>query len=367
MDNQYSLLSLIGNVLKWRIKILQFLIVVAIGSTIVSFVIPVYYKSNTTFYAASPDLANPMPLGTGTREYYIYGTNDDLDRLFSIANSNQMVNFLIDSFQLHDHYKIKKTDPKALYKIQTKLEKLFKTSKTKYSAMSLSVEDKDPIFAANMANKSREYINELAQNMIKESQAKLIESFEENIREKEKIAEVISDSLTKLKKQFDIVDTRSQSEIFAELLAKNSSELEETRSKLQEMKNIGMKKDSIIKYEVKLRSLDTKVEQIRSDITTFNSGISEVRKVELEYARLIDQISLDKERVKQIKATYAAPFTAIHVVETAQPSVVKSRPKRLLIVAGACLAALIFSIFGVIAIENTRHIEWKNLWNAPVQ
>lgn len=367
MDNEYTLLRLLGDVLKWRYKILQFLVIVAIGTTLISYLMPVYYKSKTTFYAASPDLANPMPLGAGTREYYVYGNNDDLDRLFSIANSNQMIKFLIDTFNLYEHYGINPKDPKAFFKVQTKLEKLFNTTRTKYSAMSLSVEDKDPVFAANMANKAREFINKSAQKILKESQAKLIQSFEANINQKEKISEIIADSLSKLKRQFNIVDTRSQSEIFAELLAKNTSELEETRSKLEEMKNLNMKRDSILKYEVKLKSLTTKVEQIRNDIEIFNQGISEVRKVELEYARLIDQISLDKERVKQIKAAYAAPFTAIHVVETAIPAVVKSRPKRLFIVISACLGALIFSIFGIVAWENTSHIKWKNLWNDPIR
>jgi hypothetical protein len=39
----------------------------------------------------------------------------------------------------------------------------------------------------------------------------------------------------------------------------------------------------------------------------------------------------------------------------------KSRPKRMIIVAAAILAAFIFSTIGILLFENYKNIDWENL------
>ena len=85
--------------------------------------------------------------------------------------------------------------------------------------------------------------------------------------------------------------------------------------------------------------------------------LSELKQLEQEQTRLFDQISLDKERLKQLNATYSVPFTALHLVEAAEIPVQKSRPKRSIIVLLTSLCGIMLSFFAVFVIENIRGLD----------
>ena len=58
---------------------------------------PVYYRASTTFLAASPDQANPELLfGQGNLRTQYYGNANDIDRLITLAHSNELVEFLVE-------------------------------------------------------------------------------------------------------------------------------------------------------------------------------------------------------------------------------------------------------------------------------
>jgi tyrosine-protein kinase Etk/Wzc len=364
MNQDYSLFGILSILFKWKIKIIYATIMVMIVAAIVSLLLPNYYKANTVFYAASPELADPLPIGGLSSDKSIYGSDKDLDRLFSIANSSQITELLIDEFKLYDHYKIDSTSSNASLKVRKKLSKLMNTVKTKHSAIELSVEDKDPEFAAMMANAARDKINQRAQDVIKLSQRKTIHSYEQSIQNKETLSKILADSLSALKKKYNIVDARTQGESYSEIYTATTTSLIENRAKYERLISTNAKRDSIIKYQIVAEALEKKLEGLQSDLEIFNVGSSEIRKLEQEYLRLIDQVSLDKERLKQLMASYNAQFTALHIVDEADKPDEKSRPKRSLIVLAAGFLAFVFSILGVILIETSNLEEWKKAWNA---
>ena len=96
MKTDYSLISVLKILARWKKHILIATGVVALISVIGSLLKPDYYKSTTVVYAASPTLANPDPIGGSEKLYYIYGTGEDLDRLFSMANSSEVKNYIIN-------------------------------------------------------------------------------------------------------------------------------------------------------------------------------------------------------------------------------------------------------------------------------
>ena len=362
--DDFSLISLLTTLSRWKKKIFLWVMTAGIFASVVALMLPEYYQASTTFYAASPELANPAPLGSITKEPYIYGTDDDLDRLFSIANSTEMYKFLIKEFDLYKHYDIDSTSKNAAFKVQKQLSKLFKTTKTKYGAIELTVEDKDRALSAKMANAARDFIDDKAQTVIKSSQGFLVQTYENNIKSKEQQASLLSDTLNRIKTRFNIIDTRSQGEVLAELITQGRGELEESKSKAMLFEKSGAKRDSVIKYSIKAQSAETKVAKLNEDLKMYNEGISATRKVELEYARLIDQLSLDKERLKQIRASYEGEVPALHITEYAFEPTIRSWPNRWLIVSASMILALIFSLVGIVFVEGSRTINWKDIWNA---
>jgi tyrosine-protein kinase Etk/Wzc len=364
MNQDYSLFGIVSILFKWKFKIMYATITIMIVASLVSLFLSNYYKAGTVFYAASPELADPLPIGGLSTDKSIYGSDKDLDRLFSIAKSSQITEFLIDEFNLYDHYKIDSTSRNASLKVKKKLSKLMNTVKTKHGAIELSVEDKDPEFAAQMANATRDKINQQAQNVIKISQFKTINSYEKSIENKENQSRILADSLSKLKKKYNIIDAKTQGESYSEIYTSTTTSLIENRAKFERLSSSNAKRDSILKYQIMADALEKKLEGLQSDLAVFNVGSSEIKKLEQEYLRLIDQVSLDKERLKQLMASYNTQFTALHIVDEADKPEEKFRPKRSLIVLAAGFLAFIFSILGVILIETSNVEEWKKAWNA---
>ena len=173
MNNNENLIGVIATIFKWRKPIIYLTLFAAVLSIGISLLLPNYYSSTTSFYAASTDLAKPeMIFGLTGKAMEYYGADADIDRLLTIAESNELKDYLVDSFNLLEHYDIDTSDIKSGFKVREVLDELYQVKKTKYDAIELTVEDKDRVFAANMVNAARDKINDFSTALIKESKMK---------------------------------------------------------------------------------------------------------------------------------------------------------------------------------------------------
>jgi LPS O-antigen subunit length determinant protein (WzzB/FepE family) len=356
MNKEYNIIDLLIQLKKWKSELIKATVAIALISVIGSLFLPNYYHAETTFYAASPDLAKPIPIGDDEKDFRIYGDDKDLDRLFTIAISHDVIFFLIDSFDLYEHYDIDKNDKKAKFKVKEELLENYQTIKTKYGALLLIVEDTDPIIAANMANAARERIEQLAQKIVKDSQQKLISTYSENIIIKKVQGDTLGNILINIKEKAGIFDSRSQAGIYTGLLAQSISDLEDAKGKISFYKKYPAYKDSMMKYMAMEVGANYKIAKSTSELEKYAPVITEVRQLEAEQGRLTDQISLDKERLKQLTATFNAPFTALHIVEKADIPVQKSRPSRSILVLITTLVGFMLCCLAVFVIENIKGI-----------
>ena len=208
-----NLIDLIKTVWKWKKTILAVTFVCTLLSIIASLMMPNYYKSTSLFYASSQDLAKPMPIGDSDRQVNYYGDDGDIDHLLSIAHSLPLKKYLIDSFDLYTHYKIKKKSATAEHKVRKKLGSLMSVQKTEFGAITLGIEDKNKETSYLMTKASTDYIDRGASGQWKDSQQSLLDSYAAKIVESESTILMINDSLSQLKKKYGIFDLVNQSEI----------------------------------------------------------------------------------------------------------------------------------------------------------
>ncbi len=361
MENQDdSLIDVLALVYKRRKLIISVTLITAFLTAGLSLLLPNYYEASTQFYAASPDLAQPSPLGNLPDNKQIYGTDQDIDRLISISKSNTIQNYLIDSFDLYNHYKIKEEDPKAKYRLLLKLNKLYNTTKTKYDAIRLSVEDKDPQVAMRMANAARTKIDSLAREMIKSSQRKLIDSYKSSQEEKQAFYSDIQDSLYQARVIFGIFNTQSQGEAYGASIVELEGSIQSYAARVKMLKNMtGIPSDSIAMSEAKLYGFRNQYQNLKKSIDAYNSGYPLIVQYERELKDFGDQLNLDKERLKQLKAIYNSNVSALHVVEKADIPVIKSRPKRSYIVIGATILCAILMTLWVVVVDQINNLNWR--------
>lgn len=362
MNNDYSLIHVLKILARWKKHIFIATGIVALISVIGSLLKPDYYKSTAIVYAASPTLANPDPIGGIEKLYYIYGTGEDLDRLFSLANSNEVKSYIIRNFNLADHYGIDTTSEKGKAKLFSKFSKLYETKKTKYDGLELSIEDTDPVRARDMVAGARVKIEEVAQKIIKESQFMLLEALKEGINNQEESLQSKGESLTKLKDKYQIYDSYAQARAFAEMTTQFQTKLVGMEAQVSAMQSFKLNRDTINKVKSLIEGLKSKISMTDSIIKSFNEGVLTVRLMEVEVGKGVSEVAFEKERLKKLQASYNKSFTVLHILEKEAISHEKSRPKRSLIVLGLTFLAFVLSCLGVLLIESTKNINWREIY-----
>jgi len=358
MTEDQSLIDVVSIIYKNRKKIIIASLVAGLVSAAVSLLLPNYYQSTTVFYPASSDLAKPMLVGNEQINRNYYGDGKDIDRLLSIAHSTQMANYLINNFKLYEHYDIDSTNKRGPAQMMTKLFKLYKPIKSKYDAIELSVEDVDRELAARMANGAREKISHLSQKVIKDSQKRLLESYDENITEQEQELSIISDSLNRMMAKYEIYDATSQGSTYGELLPNAESKMIKSKSKLEAYIKTGIQ-DSIVKMRVNADAYKSQFENLKKRISLFNDGYTTVLYLAKEQDMIAKQLTIDKAKHALLKSTYDSPFASIHLVQEAEVSQIKSRPKRSLIVIGITVITGLLSILYVLLLNQFKSQGWR--------
>ncbi len=343
MDNTENLLRPILLLWKHKLLIAGITLLCSLLAVVILLIKPNYYQSSALFYPASTDLAKPLPIGNQSQKMLYYGDSDDLDRLFSIAKSNELKGMLIEEFDLYNHYEIESNQEKSEYYMDLKLNKLFTTEKTKYDALKLSVEDKDPQFAQKMASRATELLNTIAQKVVKQSQATLLDSYSKNIELKSQQLQVLSDSIAKMRSLYGIYDLENQSMSYAELWPKTKAKQSNLSARYNTLKSDGAPRDTLIKVKAQLDGITSQARTLEESMNKFNTGYIKVLTADTEQESFMKQLGLDKQRYSQLEAALNSPYNAIHLVQQAELPKIKSRPKRTFIVLGVAFAAGLFS------------------------
>ncbi len=367
MSNNENLLGVIRTLYQWRKAIMGLCLVAGILSVVLSFsFLDDYFESTTIFYAASPDLAKPENIyGTSVNDMRIYGDEHDIDRLLTIAKSNEMADYLIQKYDLYNHYEIDPESKKAAFKVKRAFFKQYNVQKTKFDAIEMSVEDKDKKMAMDMVNDARNKMDEIAIRLIKQSQDLLIKNFEKDMQLRLKKIKTLGDTLSMNRKKYGVYNTETQSEMLATMMIKAESKLAANRAKLKMIQaSPNANRDTIMNIRAAIAGTEVEVNNLDLALKKFNEGMSLVDVMAQEHEESSEQYSMDKEKYKQKKGAYNSVVSALHLVEPGGIPLDKSRPKRSIILLTTLIATFLFSSIGVLIIDAYRKIDWKEILNA---
>ena len=292
-----------------------------------------------------------------------------MDRILTIANSNELLEYLIDSFNLYEHYDINPDLPKASFRIKKRLSGQYEPMRTKYDAIEISIEDTDPVFAARMANAARDKIDNLASALSKENLGQVLELLRSNIEEREKEVAMLGDSLSIIRKKFGIYDVNVQSELLATMVSGTESRLSAMKGQYEILKKAGgIPKDTLTFIRANIAGLEKKLSELTSpdsksnfSLHRLNKGIVQFELVSQVYYQSKLQLSYDKDRLKHLDATYNAEISSIHLVESAKPPEIKSKPRRSIILLTTLLITALLGILGVLVIDRYKEVNWRDV------
>lgn len=316
MNEQQNLVSATRTLLKWKKHILAVsFLSAAVAALVALFVLDEYYLSQSVFYPinqAQNDKNIIFSSTSGTSVNY-FGDKNDVNRLLTMANSKQLIEEVIDSFGIVEHYKISREKPYWKTKVYKSFLKNYSAIKTEKDAIEISLFDTDPKLAATIVNTIVQILDERNSKAIKENRGRLLAALENDIEIGER----------KL----------AQLNIEADSLIK-SNRLKISFSQYGELIVDG---DNFLARET-VRQLFREINNTQREL-------------------------LNKTNIQdQLKVSVANTVSSISVVEKAEPADRREKPQRTLIVVVAFIIAFIFSCIGALLLEQFN--EFRKQLNA---
>ena len=197
-NNSLNLIEVVAAIKKTRNQIIVFVFLSLAIAYSVLLLIPKYFQSAAIVVAANPALADKARFFNNNIQglYSNFGSGDDLDRIYGLANLDTAYKLLVDEFELISYYQlnddsIKLRRRKAVLLLKDDIQ----LSKTDLSQLKISVWHKDNKIAAAIANRIVKFVQEMEEGFWKNNYQSTLENLQASIKKMENDVKVISDSI----------------------------------------------------------------------------------------------------------------------------------------------------------------------------
>lgn len=166
--------ELIDIIWKWKYKILLPTLLAMLISYIASMpkFMPPKYASTATFYAANPSASDRSTIFNSEIGFTNYfGGGDDLDRILTIANSNELSNFIVNKFELVKHY-----NQEDLFYTLLQWGSNYEVKKNDLDAIEITIKDTDAALAKDMTLAVISFIDSSYKALTIDSRKKILQA-----------------------------------------------------------------------------------------------------------------------------------------------------------------------------------------------
>ncbi|WP_116125983.1 hypothetical protein [Lewinella sp. IMCC34183] len=355
------LLGVLRTLWRWRRPILFTTAAGALLSIVISLLLPEYYTGYTSFVAISPEqISIESTFGTNGGRIAFYGTGDDIDRLLSISESKEVIDHLVDSFHLYSIYDIDSTTRKGPVKVAEEFRSHYSVERTPRDIIELTVEDRDPERAAAMARAARRRIDALNLALIRSTHRRNAAGLEQEAQESQQRLEELNTRLTELRQKSGIYNTEAQSEALALAASRVDQQLATSEARLVAFREQNAR-DSIRKVTVDLAGLRETRVALTEQLAQLNASIGTIDNLEEERLQANETLNESRTRLKQYQSILGGDRATMEVIEEVSVPIVKSSPIRWLIVVLSTVVTFIFSVIGVLLLDNGRRYDWGSI------
>ena len=296
------------------------------------------------------------------------GIKNPADPYVGILSSRTVADELITQFKLQDVYKKKK-----LTDTRKKLADRTSFNSAKYSLIQISVEDRDPKRAADLANA---YVDRLQEQnsrlaVTEASQRRLF--FERQLEAEKKNLADAETAFRKMQEQKGIFQVSSQVEAVIRTMVQMRAEIAAREVYMQRLKTGATTQNpEVLRQEIELKALHGQLQELESSSTKRSQGdplmpTTMVPEAGLEYTRRLRDVKYHETLYELMARQYEAArldeakeSSVIQVVDTAIPPDKKSAPSRsAYIMIGIFLGGSsgIIAAFLGYAIQNPMHAD----------
>ena len=292
----------------------------------ITLLLPNYYKAQVVLL---PSDTNSISKGVLSNMDNVdpmnFGSSSDCEYVLDIINSGRIVGAACTKFNLAEHYGIKASGRELDEKMGRKIYNNIKVKRTDNLGVKITVWDTDPEMASNLANfiaSEVTVVRSEAKKVKYDSICSVVERSRDRIS---KEIDLLTDSLSKLSKEYKVFYPDGMGERFAQELAKQVA---------------AGNTAAVNRLEAKMLAL----EEAGAKITNLREQLYNNRKYLSQWNEFLEKANVDREA--QIPVEY--------IIQAATPSYSKDKPKRSIIVLTSAICCTLLALFVLVVRDKTE-------------
>jgi uncharacterized protein involved in exopolysaccharide biosynthesis len=363
-ENEISLLDHLILVLENRRFIGLFVLCAALLATIVALLLPVQYEARIVLLPPAQNssigasllgqLGNMGALGSlASLASGGLGIKNPSDMYVALITSRTVEDAMIQRFNLMQEYHEKRiSDARKALENRTSV-----SSGAKDGLIRLSVEDRNPARAAELANGYVEEFRKLSASLAITEASRRRLFFEQQLAQTKESLTAAEDAMTKMQQSTGVLQMDSQARSLIESAAVLRAQVAAKQVQIQGMRafaaednpDLVLAKQELAALQSQLSRMASSQQDLGSDINLSKGRVTQAgmeylrRYRELKYQETVFEL-LAKE-FEIAKLDEAREGSIVQVVDTAVPPDRKSSPHRLFIVLGTTIFAFLAAIF----------------------
>lgn len=365
LEKNFDGMYLTALLFKYKKYLIATVITAAVVSTVVAFLLPVWYTAST-------NVVPPQTSMTGLESAMgsISSTLRDigLARVGGSASSGYSLTVVLLSRSVKDSI-IKKYNLRKVYNMENdKYEDLLKEFESnldvtydKEGNYVISITDRDPKRAADMANDYVRIANHYASELFKKESNFNRVYMELRIKSIDSTISAISEQLAGLSQRSLMFSPEEQARAVSQAIVELKAQVYQTEIEYDLLRTTFGENDALTQIKRKMLEETRKKlnEAMNKPGFAGNFKIDESGRIGLEFTKMLTEIeALSKAKAylvplyEKLRLDEAKNLQTLYVLDEATPPTKKSKPKRVLIVAGSVLGAFVLAVLVIILVHN---------------
>ena len=253
-----------------------------------------------------------------------YGETEDAERLLQILNSDRIRNRIIQKYDLWMHYDIDKDQPGAQALLGKEYNSNVDARLTRYGSIEVSVMDREPQRAADMANDIAFFADSVANQLRNDRAKEALGYAKSSLEQVQQEITTMEDDLGQLY-GLGVYDFATQIEGLNEQYATAIA-----------------------------KGLPGNAEKIRKQMSEISNYANQFNKLSNLIEAAYEREAILKKRFELMKLDAETQMPSAFVVDYAAPADKKSKPIRWLIVVMGVASTLMFALLALLAAENLK-------------
>ena len=265
---------------KWVLIIVS--TVAFITAVLVSLSITPRFESKVLLYPAAPvsisaSLTQSSLISVENTDILTFGEQSEAERMLQILNSGKVMEYIINKYDLMNHYKIDPESPYPYTQLDNKYKSNIRFRRTEYMSIEISVLDTDPQVSADIANDIADYIDSAFYQIQYERAMEAFLIIEKEYHASQREIELINDSL-RIIRNLGVLDYEAQVASLSEASAAaivqgNTDAFAEIRKQMNILSRYG---GIYIELSEKLESEIERMGLLKEKYTAFKNNVEQI-------------------------------------------------------------------------------------------